>query len=289
MEHSLREEICRFVRENSLNKFPDSTLPYFDEPLIGFSSATDTLFTEYKTVIGEFHLTPGELVSVSTPEDQWLPATVISWVLPISEQTRATNRRETVYPSRQWAQTRTFGEQLNSALRRHIVAWLTERGCRAAAPQLMPAWREMPESAVGIASSWSERHAAYAAGLGTFSLNDALITPRGIAHRLGSVITDLKLEPSGRLYTERRSNCLYYREGTCGACIARCPVGALSCNGHDKNICREYVYGTVPKAVNERYGVTASGCGLCQTNVPCEGRIPAGKKPYPLVENGHLL
>jgi len=39
---------------------------------------------------------------------------------------------------------------------------------------------------VGPASSWSERHAAYAAGLGTFSLNDALITPKGIAHRLGS-------------------------------------------------------------------------------------------------------
>jgi epoxyqueuosine reductase len=281
MERVLKVEICRFVREEGGNRFPDSSERYFDDPLIGFAAATDPLFTEYKSVIGQFHLTPGELVAASTPEDSWKPATVVSWVLPITDRTRASNRNETVYPSRKWAETRNFGEQFNSALRRHMVGWLAGKGHRAAAPQLMPAWREMGDTAVGIASSWSERHAAYAAGLGTFSLNDALITPKGIAHRLGSVITDLILEPSARPYPERRANCLYYRERTCGACIGRCPVGALSRDGHDKFKCRSYVYGTIPEAVGERYAVTATGCGLCQTKVPCEGGIPAGKAPYP--------
>jgi hypothetical protein len=281
MEVALREEICRFVREERANRFPDGKTPYFDAPLIGFTAATDPLFTEYKAVIGEFHLTPQELVAVSTPADPWLPATVICWVLPITEPTRVSNRKESVYPSRPWSATRHFGEQFNTALRRHLVTWLNEKGFRAAAPQLMAAWRELGESPVGIASTWSERHAAFAAGLGTFSLNDALITPKGIAHRLGSVITDLALNASARPYPERRANCLYYREGTCGTCIGRCPVGALSQLGHDKNKCREYVYGTIPAAVGQQYGVTATGCGLCQTRVPCEGRIPAGKKPYP--------
>lgn len=281
MKQALHEEICRFVREDPANRFPGSAERYFDEPLLGFAAATDALFTEYKTVIGAFHLTPGELVAVSTPDDVWVPATVICWVLPVTGSTRASNRSETVYPSRQWAQTRNFGEQFNTALRRHVVAWLTGRGYRAAAPQLMPAWREMGETAVGVASAWSERHAAYAAGLGTFSLNDALITPRGIAHRLGSVITDCVLEPSPRPYPGRRANCLYFREGTCGACIGRCPAGALSRDGHDKYACRSYVYGAIPEAVGERYGVTATGCGLCQTRVPCEGRIPPGRSPYP--------
>ena len=281
MEQALREEISRFVREDAGNLFFVSSVRYFDDPLIGFSSATDPLFTEYKTVIGEFHLTPGELVAISTPDDPWVPATVISWTLPITDQTRASNRLETFYPSQEWAQTRNFGEQFNSTLRRHLVVWLEEKGYRAAAPQLMSAWREMPESPAGIASIWSERHAAYAAGLGTFSLNDALITPKGIAHRLGSVITDLKLAPSGRPYLDLRSNCLFYRENSCGACIGRCPVGALSREGHDKYKCRGYVYETVPEAVNEKYGVKASGCGLCQTGVPCEGNIPVGREPYP--------
>ncbi|MDD2899796.1 MAG: epoxyqueuosine reductase [Desulfuromonadaceae bacterium] len=281
MEVSLCEEIHRFVCEDSGNRFPGSHEPYFTAPLIGFSSATDTLFTEYKSVIGQFHLTPGELVSVSSPEDAWVPQTVISWVLPVTPQTRASNRCETTFPSRMWSVTRNFGEQFNSSLRRHMVTWLTGRGYRAAAPQLMPAWQELHDTAVGIASTWSERHAAYAAGLGTFSLTDALITPKGIAHRLGSVITDLALTPSPRPYPERRSNCLHYRDNSCRACIRRCPVGALSPDGHDKQKCLEYVYGTIPGAVAAQYGVTATGCGLCQTKVPCEEKIPAGSKPYP--------
>jgi hypothetical protein len=36
--------------------------------------------------------------------------------------------------------------------------------------------------------------------------------------------------------------------------------------------------GTIPKAVGERYGGTHTGCGLCQTRVPCEAGIPPGKK-----------
>lgn len=282
MKRELCAEILRFVEEENSNRFPDSTERFFDDPLIGFSAAGDVLFRDYKSIIGPFHLTPAELVSASIPDEPWLPATVISWVLPVTDPTRASNRLETVYPSRKWAVTRNFGEQFNSALRRNMVAWLTDKGYHAAAPQLMPAWREFGETPVGIASSWSERHAAFVAGLGTFSLNDALITPQGIAHRLGSVITDLVLEPSPRPYPDHRANCLYHREGTCGACIGRCPVGALSRDGHDKNICRSYVYGAVPEAVAAQYGVTATGCGLCQTNVPCESRIPAGKKPYPL-------
>lgn len=281
MEKAAREEIARFVSEAETNRFPESDDRYFDAPLVGFAAAADPLFTEYKSVIGEFHLTPGELVSASTPDDTWVPASVICWVLPITDRTRDSNRSETVYPSRQWAETRNFGEQFNTALRRHMITWLTGKGYRAAAPQLMSAWREMPETVVGVASAWSERHAAYAAGLGTFSLTDALITPKGIAHRLGSVITDLETEPSGRPYPERRYNCLHYREGTCGACIGRCPVNAISRDGHDKNICRSYVYGTVAEAVGELYGVTVTGCGLCQTRVPCEGRIPSGKNSSP--------
>lgn len=274
MRSALCEMIRRFVREHTGNRFQGSGAPYFEEPLVAFAAADDPIFAQYKMVIGPFHLTPAELAQEDTPP--WQPATVICWTLPISEETRRSNRAESTYPSRAWSETRQHGEAFNAALRRQVVQFLLDAGHRALAPQLHPSWREYPETPVGVASSWSERHAAYAAGLGTFSLNDALITPRGIAHRLGTVITDLRLEPTPRLSPDHRSNCLWYREGTCGACIARCPVGALSTSGHDKSACREYVYGTVPRAVSASYGVTATGCGLCQTKVPCEGRIPPG-------------
>ena len=147
------------------------------------------------------------------------------------------------------------------------------------APQLAPGWRQLDDPVAGVASTWSERHAAYAAGLGNFSLNDALITERGIAHRLGSVIADLPLPPTPRTAPDYRHNCLYHRDGSCGACIRRCPVGALSTQGHDKTLCRAYVYGAVPEAVGERYGVSQTGCGLCQTGIPCEAMVPPGSKP----------
>jgi len=273
VEERICSEIRRFVALSPVNRFPDSSEPYFGEPLIGFAAAADPLFADYKSIIGEFHQTPQEvLAGACGPEAR--AATVICWVLPITLATRKSNRSETVFPSRAWARTRNFGEQFNAALRRHLVGWLGERGELAVAPQLAAGWQEFSQTPVGIASSWSERHAAYAAGLGTFSLNDALITPKGIAHRLGSVVTELTLAPSARTYPERRHNCLYHREGSCAVCVARCPVGALSRAGHDKDACSRYVYQTVVAARAGEYGVTATGCGLCQTRVPCEAGIP---------------
>lgn len=269
METSIRQMIAGFVGTSADNHCSESGLPYFDEPLVGFAAADDPLFRVYKQIIGDFHRTPGEILDGA--------ATVICWVLPITRATRESNRLESQWPSRPWALTRHHGETFNTVVRRHLVARLEALGHRAVAPQLTSEWRQLDDPRVGVASTWSERHAAYAAGLGTFSLNDGLITARGIAHRLGSVITALALPPTPRTAPDYRHNCLWYREGSCGLCIGRCPVGAINHAGHDKIKCREYVYGTVPAAVAGRYGVTQTGCGLCQTRVPCEARIPPGK------------
>jgi len=259
-------EIRRFVAKSPGNRFPDGSGPYFDAPLVGLAAANDPLFREYKRIIGEFHLTPAELLEGA--------ATVIVWILPVTEGTRMSNRLESDWPSLKWSLTRSHGETLNGALRRHLAAYLEGLGHRAVAPQYSPAWQEFTDTPVGVASTWSERHAAYAAGLGTFSLSDGLITARGIAHRVGSVITDLALPATPRTAPDHRHNCLWYREGTCGVCIGRCPVGAITFAGHDKARCREFVYGAAPREVGERYGVPHTGCGLCQTRVPCEAAVP---------------
>lgn len=270
MEEIIRSEIAAFIINHSDNHLPDSHIPYFDQPLTGFSSASDQIFTDYKQIIGPFHLLPTELL----PEAQ----SVISWVLPISRPIRESNRKETELPSREWAFARFHGEAVNAALRRHLVAWLEEMGHKAVAPQYSPLWQEFGETPVGIASAWSERHAAYAACLGTFSLSDGFISARGIAHRCGSVITDLPLASTPRTASGHHDNCLYYRNGSCGACIDRCPVGAITTAGHGKLRCRELVYGTAPQSLSARYGIPQTGCGLCQTKVPCEDVIPPGKR-----------
>jgi epoxyqueuosine reductase QueG len=261
------------VRESPENRMQDGEGPYFDEPIVGYAAAGDPLFTDYKSIIGPFHQTPQEVLERAMGPGEGA-ATVICWSLPIVRETRDSNRRQGQWPSREWAMSRTHGEIFNNGLRRHLVAHLEGLGHRGVAPQLAPAWRWVEDSVVGITSNWSERHAAYAAGLGTFSLTDALITERGIAHRLGSVVTSLRLEPTPRSYTDHRHHCLFFRGEGCRACIDRCPVGAITSRGHDKDICRAYVYGVVPRAVGERYGVPHTGCGLCQTGVPCEAAVP---------------
>lgn len=277
MEEAVRRLIEAFVADSPKNRFAGTDTPFFHVPLVGFAAASDQLFTLYKTVIGPFHNTPQELLTAMYGEEAHA-ATVICWALPVGRSTRESNRHETRFPSREWAVTRDRGEAFNSALRRYVVDWLLGRGYRAVAPQLAPMWQQVEDSETGLASTWSERHAAYAAGVGTFSLNDGLITERGIAHRLGSVVTDLSLAPTPRRDVGHLDNCLWYREGTCGQCIGRCPVGAITSAGHDKEKCRDYVYGIVPEAVAGLFGVTQTGCGLCQTKVPCEAAIPRSQR-----------
>jgi epoxyqueuosine reductase len=278
MERVIRDEIIRFVRESPENRFPNSDKPYFEEPLIGFAAADDSLFSDYKKIIGEFHLTPAEIMENTYGVGGGEAKTVICWILPITETVRASNRTEDRKPSREWAFTRAYGEHFNTRLRQHLTETLGFLGTQAVAPLLSGMWRPVMDPRVGLTSTWSERHAAYAAGLGTFSLNDGFITDRGIAHRCGSIVTNETITPTKRTCHDPWSNCLYCREGTCGLCIKRCPVGAISHQGHDKEKCKAYVYGELRKSSGELYGVMETGCGLCQTKVPCESMVPFGKE-----------
>jgi epoxyqueuosine reductase QueG len=265
-------ELARLVATLPENHHPDLAGPIFLPPLVGFAAADDPLFARYKEVVGPFHRTPLEWLGAA--ERQAVAGTVISWVLPIAALTRASNRNQAAEPSRAWAITRTYGEACNNRLREALVDWLTARGVAAMAPVLHPDWCGIEVAENGPASNWSERHAAYAAGLGTFSLNDGLITRAGIAHRCGSVIAELDLAADPRPYPGVRDWCLFHARNSCGICIQRCPVGAISPAGHDKRRCRDYTYGTLQPRLSERYGVAIAGCGLCQTGVPCESVNP---------------
>jgi epoxyqueuosine reductase QueG len=256
---------------------------YYDEPLVQFAAGNDPLFLEYKSIIGLEHLTPREALALAEKkEQQALPGglSVISWILPIAEATRKTNRLETKVPSRYWSHTRYYGELLNDAIRKHIVEFLKEKGYTAAAPAL-PGVLKTFRNEKGWYSNWSERHIAYAAGLGTFGLSDGFITERGIAHRAGSVVAGVDIPASPRTAKGPYDNCLFYTDKSCIACIKRCPAEAISEKGHDKNKCREYLtsIGYTPQQAKNTYEVnsTVLGCGLCQTKVPCEDRNPAKK------------
>lgn len=246
------------------------------DPLVGFSRGADPLYQFFKEDIGSFHWTPLEIFTQTFPSAQVTPdqLTVISWVLPHTEVTKADNRTETVYPSERWARARIFGEEVNRKLRGHVVEILQGSGYDAVAPMLSPFFEGKTSEQYGFASTWSERHAAYASGLGTFGLSDGLITPKGKAMRCGSVIARIAIPPTNRPYLDHHAYCLFFAEGLCGRCIQRCPVGAITEAGHDKEKCLNHLAPTTADYVKSHFGFEGYGCGLCQTNVPCESKIP---------------
>jgi epoxyqueuosine reductase QueG len=217
------------------------------------------------------HKSPQEIFEITLAKSRRpQELSVISWVLPASEDIRRSNRKEKIYPSLLWAHARNFGEQFNVRLRNHVVAVLKRKGYQAVAPMNSPHFRRLKSPRVGFTSNWSERHVAYACGLGAFGLSDGLITPKGKAIRVGSVVTNLPLRPSQRIYTNHHANCLHYFNRTCKVCAKRCPAGAITAKGHDKDKCREYVHGST--GTKGWYGVKITGCGLCQTRSPASLR-----------------
>lgn len=248
------------------------------EPLVGYAAGDDPLFAAYKEHVGPYHWTPAEALALAHPElggSDPASLTVICWVLPQTAATRADSRQATAHPPERWARARIYGEQFNDHLRREVVRVLEAAGHAAAAPALLPGFATRDSARFMLASNWSERHMAYAAGLGTFGLCDGLITPVGKAMRVGSVVAQIALPPTPRPYSDHHAYCLHYARGTCGACIDRCPAGALSRDGHDKRVCGAYV-GSTRAHVAAHYGFQGYGCGLCQTGVPCEAGMPTG-------------
>lgn len=279
----ITEEIKTFVREDEGNRLADlDGSPIYEEPLVGFVSGKDPIFDRLKEVIGPFHLTPLEALAAAA-EKRGVPAPsngeagVVSFVLPISLQTKKDNAKMKEHPSARWAHTRLYGEAFNRKLQAHVVSLAEGKGHFAVAPEIEKGLFEvLRDPKVGLASPWSQRHVAYSANLGTFGLSDGFITAAGKAHRVGSVVVDVALQSSERSEDIHR-DCLFYQGEECSACMDRCPAGAITKEGHDKDKCGIYVFEQVP-FIKEEYGIDIYGCGLCQTGVSCANGIPKPKR-----------
>jgi len=246
------------------------------QPQLAVARGDDPLYETLKADIGPFFWTPAEAFALAFPDRAIDPArlAVISYVLPQTAETRADQRLATEVPAERWARSRFFGEEFNCALRLHLAARLSEAGFPAVAPERLPGFDYRRSERFGLASNWSERHTAWIAGHGTFGLSDGLITPFGKAVRLGSVVAEIDLLPTPRPYAGHQDWCLWYARGTCGACIRRCPAGAITAAGHDKEQCFSYIRTVTTPYATEHYGTGATPCGLCQVKIPCEAKNP---------------
>jgi len=292
----MNAELHRFVEllfsESEYNRLPEryGGGPFFSAPLMGVASGDDPIFQRYKEVVGTKALTPAELWAADgMPGEGDMSARlrVVSIVFPYVDRIREANRGATDIPAEIYCVGRNYADDFIADVLKRTVTFLEERGCHSVAGVLSPTFRVMKgPDPTRIYSTWSERHMAFAAGLGTFSLHEALITEAGCNVRLGSVVTDAPLDVTPRVSDDAYGNCLHYAKGTCGKCIETCPADSVRSEGRDKAKCMAYRK-KVMQEMTKRVGSIlrprrpawggrdfAVGCALCQFNVPCMSKNP---------------
>lgn len=218
----------------------------YRDPLIGFARADDSLFARLKKVVNPNHLLPSDLL----PEAK----SVAAFFIPFTGDLVRINRNHS-YVSPEWARAYIETNRLIGDICRGLTEKLIQSGIKAA-------W-EMPThnfDPVLLYSIWSHKHIAYICGLGSFGRHTMLITEKGCAGRIGSIVLDYDVNQPGTLKALEYETCK-----KCSYCSNACPCGALTENGLDKPRCYRYVlevdayYGDMP---------LTDVCGKC-ANGPC--------------------
>lgn len=284
---SLEEAIRAYVAGSPRNRLAGEVdEPLFDGPLVGFARGDDPLFEEFKSerVIGAYHLTPAEALPVylerqGREERPEKPGrlTVVAAVFPFTESIKRSNLGETLIGSVKWNMAHHDGAPFVEECMEAVAGLLRRYGHVSVAPSYTKPLVEFMVDGLPV-TDWSEKHVAYAAGLGTLSINGGLITPLGKAVWCGSLITELLVPPTPRMYEGPDAYCLFSKGGSCRRCAVRCPSGAISEQGFDAAKCFHYNAEGLRELIERRglqgYPEDHVICGLCETMVPCERRIP---------------
>jgi len=306
----MNADTISFIEElfskNDLNRLPASYGGgrIFATPLIGVSRGDDLIFNKFKEVVAAEHLTPLEmwLKSGLTAEKSLnRRLRILSIIFPYVDRIREESKYVTDMPAEIYSLGRNYANEFMEDVLKQTVIFFQDRGFRATAGMLSPAFQIMVrENPFRVYSAWLERHIAFAAGLGTFSLHEGLITEAGCNIRVTSVITDAPLQATPRKSDQPYANCLYYAQKKCRKCEERCPANAINKDGHDKLKCD--LYGrVVEKEMTQRlrkllkphyYRIDGKdnwvypvGCAFCQFGVPCTSKNPMVKLQRPAIED----
>jgi len=100
---------------------------------------------------------------------------------------------------------------------------------------------------------FSHRHAAYLAGLGSFGINNTLLTPEfGPRVRFASIFTSAEIRPDETL---EKNLCI-----RCMQCVNACPVKAIPGTEYPEGLTEKKTCAARSEALNNRF---ISPCGIC--------------------------
>jgi epoxyqueuosine reductase QueG len=229
-------------------------------PLFAYADALDPLFTTFSILIGPTHCLPQDFLADAKA--------VVTYFLPFDETIGKSNIPGRL-SSLEWGRAYIETNQLIFEINTYAAKLLAEKGFESGLPPLA-----LNFEASRLMSDWSQRHAAYVAGLGTLGINNMLITTEGCVGRIGSFVTNLTFEPTPR---PDGDYCLYKANGTCGQCVEQCVHNALFFDHFDQHRCYEMC---VENAEHLKNIGLADVCGKCLVGMPCsfKGYIPKAEQ-----------
>jgi epoxyqueuosine reductase QueG len=240
----LKERIEKIIKTAAVDP---GTETRYREPLVGYSSADDPIFDEMKKIIGAHHLHPKEIF----PETK----TVVSFFLPFEKELVKLNWKFRE-PVKEWIQAKGETDSLIGKISEKLKDELGKGGIEVVVPSVVFDYKNK-----GFNITWSHKSAAFAAGLGTFGVHHMLITKAGCAGRFGTILISAEIPPTPRPVEDF---CRYKKGEKCLVCVDRCPAGAVTIKGLDKEKCFRLLREN-SKAFPE---LNQLACGKCATG-PC--------------------
>lgn len=249
LQKSVIEEILwRAAKEYSLEQ---NLKTGFRKPIAGFATAEPQPYLPLRQAGMPEHFLPRDMMKECK--------TVIAVFYPYDKETVLSNRGGES-ASQRWADAYEEMGKRVAAANRALLSWMEANQI----PAMLPTPAASQFDAQQLVGKWSHRHIARIAGLGSFGKNNMLITQQGCCGCFTSLLAGAEAES---IPPQTEEFCLYYRDGSCKACLAACPKKALGENSFDRAACYEECL--------QNLKLTGSDvCGKCLAGMPCSIHKP---------------
>ncbi len=248
MKATIQQVIDRFIDDYCVKEGWERI---WQSALVGIADANDPSFPELRKLIIEDHQLPQEALPSAK--------NVISYFLPFIPEIPQSNVAGDM-PSEPWGDAYKKTNKMAADLNTHLIQWIMDQGCEAANPNAVMLGEPY------LRSRWSQRHVARIAGLGSFGVNNMLLTEKGCCGRAYSIVTSMDL-PVDKPCEEEY--CLYKKNGSCLLCVKHCPISALTAEGFDRLKCHLHLED------NGKHLTSGSTvCGKCLVGLPCSFKRP---------------
>ena len=240
---TIKSTIVDYEIKNKLN--------LWKEPIIEIISANDEKLRSLKETIFAEHYIPYDIL----PDAK----SIICFFIPFQENIVKSNV-DGIIASEEWVLAYIKTNDVIKIINDNIELLMTRKGYKAGK---IPATHNFDVNK--LISNWSHRHIAYIAGIGTFGINNMLITKNGCCGRIGSIILNFEFDSYVQT-VNTKEKCLKKINGSCGICQRKCMLNCYDNDDFNRHKCYEQCM------KNDEYHKTngnANVCGKCLVGLPC--------------------